>query len=197
MVLNNSSSKCVIVFIFVFSSVSLHQKIVNDCIWTVELSCFFKWAIPGLFSLIFVFSIQLTLNKCSNFFCQWLDLNRGPLVMEATALPTEPQPLPRSFRVWSDHLASTTTTGQLITELFKKRETAAKEREICFRGWTEKEKRKKSVSFVFDSRLGTEKSVNFQFLCFVVVVSVTRCWSKKVAQMFQKVTKIISNAILA
>ena len=27
-------------------------------------------------------------------FCQWLDLNRGPVESEATALPTEPQPLP-------------------------------------------------------------------------------------------------------
>ena len=27
-------------------------------------------------------------------FCWWLDSNRGPLVMEVTALPTEPQPLP-------------------------------------------------------------------------------------------------------
>ena len=33
-----------------------------------------------------------------NKFCQWLDLNRGPLVSEATALPTEPQPLP----VWTN-----------------------------------------------------------------------------------------------
>ena len=28
-----------------------------------------------------------------NKFCWWLDSNRGPLVSEATALPTEPQPL--------------------------------------------------------------------------------------------------------
>ena len=27
-------------------------------------------------------------------FCRWLDLNCRPLVSEATALPTEPQPLP-------------------------------------------------------------------------------------------------------
>ena len=26
---------------------------------------FFKWAVPGLFFFIFVFSIQLTVNKCS------------------------------------------------------------------------------------------------------------------------------------
>ena len=28
--------------------------------------------------------------------CQWLDLNCGPLDLEATALPTDPQPLPRN-----------------------------------------------------------------------------------------------------
>ena len=28
-------------------------------------------------------------------FCQWLDLNRGPLALEVTVLPTEPQPLPQ------------------------------------------------------------------------------------------------------
>ena len=27
-------------------------------------------------------------------FCQWLNSNRGPLELEAIALPTEPQPLP-------------------------------------------------------------------------------------------------------
>ena len=27
-------------------------------------------------------------------FCQWLDLNSGPLESDVTALPTEPQPLP-------------------------------------------------------------------------------------------------------
>ena len=31
-----------------------------------------------------------------NKFGRWLDSNRGPLVSEATALPTEPQPLPTS-----------------------------------------------------------------------------------------------------
>ena len=29
--------------------------------------------------------------------CQWLDLNRRPLLSEATALPTEPQPLPNGL----------------------------------------------------------------------------------------------------
>ena len=58
-----------------------------------------KCAIPGLFFFIFVFSTQWTVNKCLVKVCQCLDLNCGSLVSEATALPTEPQPLPqeRSF----------------------------------------------------------------------------------------------------
>ena len=37
----------------------------------------------------------------------WLDLNRGPLVSEAAAVPTEPQPLPSTykkcfFQCWND-----------------------------------------------------------------------------------------------
>ena len=49
-----------------------------------------QWSRP-LFSFVFIFSIQLTVNvqcKC----CQWLDSNRGPLELKATALPTEQQP---------------------------------------------------------------------------------------------------------
>ena len=65
----------------------------------ISLNCFFfflkkKWTIPGLFLFIFVFSIQLIINKCSIKFCRWLESNRGPLVTKSTALPTEPQPLP-------------------------------------------------------------------------------------------------------
>ena len=63
----------------------------------VLLGFFKKWAIPGLFFYIFVFSIhswQKTNVQYINKFCQWLDSNRGPLVSEATALPTEPQTLP-------------------------------------------------------------------------------------------------------
>ena len=29
--------------------------------------------------------------------CQWLDSNHGPLVLEVTYLPTEPQPVPIGF----------------------------------------------------------------------------------------------------
>ena len=49
------------------------------------------WANPGLFFLIFVFSMQLTLHKIC---LRLLDLNRGPLFSTPKALPTEPQPLP-------------------------------------------------------------------------------------------------------
>ena len=61
---------------------------------------FFFWAIPGLFFFIFVFSThswQKTNVHYINKFCRWLDSNRGPLVLEATALPTEPQPLPNFY----------------------------------------------------------------------------------------------------
>ena len=54
---------------------------------------FFKWTIPDLFFFIFVFSIQLTANDQYNF-SQWLDSNHGPLELEVTVQPTEPQPLP-------------------------------------------------------------------------------------------------------
>ena len=47
-----------------------------------------------LFFFIFVFSIQLTVKIVQYQFCRWLDSNRGPLMLQATALPTEPQPLP-------------------------------------------------------------------------------------------------------
>ena len=57
-------------------------------------SFFKKWAISGLFFFIFVFSIQLIVNTWIKV-CWWLDSNRGTLVSEETALPTEPQPLPQ------------------------------------------------------------------------------------------------------
>ena len=46
-----------------------------------------------LLASFFVFSIQLTLNVQLKF-CRRLDMNRGPLESEATALPTEPLPIP-------------------------------------------------------------------------------------------------------
>ena len=85
---------------------------------------FKKWAIPGLFFLYFrLFNTQLTVYKCSILinFCQWLDSNRGPLVSEATALPTEPQPLPMFylFTDWTLNLRSWVTQAN-VDEVFSK-----------------------------------------------------------------------------
>ena len=52
-----------------------------------------------LFSLFSSFQYTIDSKQMFNIyiiFCQWLDSNRGPLVLEATPLPTEPQPLPRA-----------------------------------------------------------------------------------------------------
>ena len=54
---------------------------------------------PDSFSYFCFFSVQLTVHNVQYKFCRWLDSNLGPLVSEATALPTEPQPLPISY-VW-------------------------------------------------------------------------------------------------
>ena len=47
--------------------------------------------------------------------CRWLDSNCGPLELEATTLPTEPQPLPyKMFQFYPrkyGHFALTTTTS--------------------------------------------------------------------------------------
>ena len=51
---------------------------------------------PAYFPLFlsFQYSWQKMFNK---FFCRWLESNHKPLELEATALPTEPQPLPLIF----------------------------------------------------------------------------------------------------
>ena len=56
--------------------------------WDIVL----KWAILGPF---FVFLIQLTVNRHMFHIriCRWLDSNCGPLIPEATALPSESQRL--------------------------------------------------------------------------------------------------------
>ena len=54
------------------------------------------------FSLFLSFQNSVYSKQMFNIninFCQWLDLYRGHLVSEATALPTEPQPLPKKFKV--------------------------------------------------------------------------------------------------
>ena len=55
---------------------------------------FFNGPFPASFFFIFVFSIHLSVNNVQCKFCWWLDSNRLPLVLEATAQPTGPQPLP-------------------------------------------------------------------------------------------------------
>ena len=61
-------------------------------------------AIPSLFFFIFVFSIQSTVSNCSLKIHWCLNLNRGPLVSKATALPAEPEPQPSLSLSFSLHL---------------------------------------------------------------------------------------------
>ena len=72
--------------------------------WPKELACIMlsaakteyflkESANPDLSFFIFVFSIQFVFDIK---FWRWLDSKRGPLVSEATALPTELQPLPQN-----------------------------------------------------------------------------------------------------
>ena len=80
---------------------------------------FKKWAIAGLFFFIFVYST----NSKS---CRWLVSNRGPLVLEAAALPTETQPLPKrssypsssdAWQIGHGHLLRDQTQGlQMIKQ---------------------------------------------------------------------------------
>ena len=68
---------------------------------------------PGLFFFIFIFSIPLTVNQFSSKIRWWLDSNHRPLVSEATALPTETQPLPMNKPCsWS--------SGPTVCEAFSK-----------------------------------------------------------------------------
>ena len=48
-----------------------------------------------------------------NKFCRWLDSNRGPLVLEARALPTEPQPLPNMLNLYSSVRACTCNSDNI------------------------------------------------------------------------------------
>ena len=50
-----------------------------------------------LFSLFSSFLQTVNRKHMFNKSCRWLDSNPGPLVSEATALPTAPQPLPQMF----------------------------------------------------------------------------------------------------
>ena len=97
---------------------SSHQK--NYSFITRWIHLLKNGPFPATFFLIFVFSTQLTENKCSIKVCRWLDLNRGSLVSEATALPAKPQPLPK-LSSGIDQLASDQPDGSqfLISHLNK------------------------------------------------------------------------------
>ena len=59
---------------------------------------FKKGPYPVFFSLFSSFQYTVDNNQMFNIninFCWWLDSNHWPLVLEATALPTELQPLPQ------------------------------------------------------------------------------------------------------
>ena len=80
------------------------QQHTNLIFHSLSLFCK-KWAIPGLFFFIFVFTIQLVVIECSIYkFCQWLESNRKSLVLEVTALPTAPQPMPETHNITTDIL---------------------------------------------------------------------------------------------
>ena len=71
-----------------------------------------------LFLYFRLFNTQLTVNKCSIYiyiiFCRWLDSNRGPLVSEATALPTEPHHCPETIKVRRLYVAQSTAVRDII-----------------------------------------------------------------------------------
>ena len=70
----------------------------------VQNTLFQKCAISVLFFCVLVFStVNSTYTSCAKY-CRWLDLNWGPLVPEATALPTEPQQLPRKITFFTFQL---------------------------------------------------------------------------------------------
>ena len=61
------------------------------------LLCFLNGPFPAPFTLFSSFLQTVNRKYWFNKSCWWLDSNGGPLVTEATALPTEPQPLPYHF----------------------------------------------------------------------------------------------------
>ena len=67
---------------------------------STDLLFFIKGAVPGLSFFFFVFFKQLTISMFISKVGRWLDTKRGPLVMEETALPTEPQPLPADLLLY-------------------------------------------------------------------------------------------------
>ena len=92
---------------------------------------FKKWSIPGLFLFIFVFSIQLTERIYQIW--RWLDSNRGPLVSEATALPTESHPLPHDS-LFTHHLLNKIASIDITFDESRTRSISVKEhwKSCCF-----------------------------------------------------------------
>ena len=90
-----------------------HEKMfqLSEYLACLRCSClpnFKNGPFPATFSSIFVFSIQLTVNKCSIYkFCRWLDSSHGAVELEVTALPTDPQPLPRCLPKCDNFLTET------------------------------------------------------------------------------------------
>ena len=70
------------------------------------------------FFFIFVFSTQLTVNKCLIKVCQCLDSNHGSLVSEATTVPIEPQPLPFLFVFSSNRTSILVVSIRVVICLF-------------------------------------------------------------------------------
>ena len=58
---------------------------------TVVSETFLNGPIPASFS--FLSFQKLTMDMLIKKVCRWLDLSNGPLVLEASTLPTEPQPI--------------------------------------------------------------------------------------------------------
>ena len=63
---------------------------------------------------------------------RWLDLNCGHLVSEATAVPTEPQPLPSSLGLWLTHAC---TKRKIRTQEVKKSHGLSKWRTKSIHRW--------------------------------------------------------------
>ena len=63
----------------------------DSCVtYPSSLKCFFKWPFLDTFSLFSPYKYSWQKTNVQYKFCRFLDLNRGPLALEATALPTEP-----------------------------------------------------------------------------------------------------------
>ena len=89
-------------FVFLVPGNILDHKVKNSVIKIVLIFFLTSGPFPASFYdwfSSFQYNWYLT-SKQRNVqykFCRWLDSNRGPLVSEPTALPTEPQPLPKLY----------------------------------------------------------------------------------------------------